>query len=277
MSKPKPFLKWVGGKRQIIDKLKGNLPGKFNNYYEPFIGGGALFFELQPKIAFINDYNEELINSYKVLTDEIKTNELIKLLLKHEQKNSKEYFYKIRSLDRDLGVYNNLSDVEKAARTIFLNKTSFNGMYRVNKKNQFNVPYNNNTNVTTFDKDNLKAINKYFNNNSVSILSGDFEEAVKTANKGDFVYFDPPYDNVKDDTFTSYTVQGFNREDQTRLFRCFKKLDEKGVFVMLSNHNTKFINNLYKDYNIKVINAKRNINSKGNKRGKVEETIITNY
>lgn len=277
MIKPKPFLKWVGGKRQLIDKIKENLPEKFNNYYEPFIGGGALFFELQPKVAFINDYNSELINAYEILSNKEDTKKLIEELLNHEKNNSKEYYYQVRELDRNPENFNKLSDIKKAARTIYLNKTSFNGMYRVNSKNQFNVPYNNNLKVNTFDNDNLKAINDYFDNNKVTILSGDFEDAVKTAKKGDFVYFDPPYDNIKEDTFTSYTDQGFNREDQRRLFECFKKLDKKGVYVMLSNHNTDFINNLYKEYNIKVVNAKRSINSVGNKRGKVEETIITNY
>lgn len=277
MIKPKPFLKWVGGKRQLIDKIKENLPEKFNNYYEPFIGGGALFFELQPKVAFINDYNSELINAYEILSNKEDTKKLIKELLNHEKNNSKEYYYQVRELDRDLENFNKLSDIKKAGRTIYLNKTSFNGMYRVNSKNQFNVPYNNNLKVNTFDNDNLKAINNYFDNNKVTILNGDFEDAVKTAKKGDFVYFDPPYDNIKEDTFTSYTDQGFNREDQRRLFECFKKLDKKGVYVMLSNHNTDFINDLYKEYNIKVVNAKRSINSVGNKRGKVEETIITNY
>lgn len=205
MIKAKPFLKWVGGKRQIIDKIKGNLPEKFNNYYEPFIGGGALLFELQPKVAFINDYNSELINAYKVLSNKENTEQLIKELLKHEKNNSKEYFYEVRGLDRDLESFNKLSDIQKAARTIYLNKTSFNGMYRVNSQNHFNVPYNNNSKVNTFDNDNLKAINDYFDNNKVTILNGDFEDAVKTAKKGDFVYFDPPYDNIKEDTFTSYT------------------------------------------------------------------------
>lgn len=277
MIKPKPFLKWVGGKRQIIKKIKETLPAKFNNYYEPFVGGGALLFELQPKIAIINDYNRELINAYNVLSDMAKTKKLIKELLIHESNNNKDYFYEIRSADREFEIFNKLSDIKKAARTIYLNKTAFNGMYRVNSKNEFNVPYNNNLKVKTFDNNNLKAINDYFEKNKIIILNGDFEDAVKTAKKEDFVYFDPPYDNIKEDTFTSYTDQRFNREDQVRLYNCFKELDKKEVYVMLSNHNTPFINDLYKDYNIQIINAKRNINSNGNKRGNVEETIITNY
>ena len=276
MIKPKPFVKWVGGKRQLIHEIKKRVPKEFNIYYEPFIGGGALFFELQPKIAVINDYNDELINIYRVLSLKDKTNKLIQKLKNHEEKNNKEYFYEVRSWDRNREEYNKLNDIEKATRTIYLNKTCFNGIYRVNSKNEFNVPFNNSKNINTFDNSNFKAINDYFNNN-ITIINGDFEEAVKGAKKGDFVYFDPPYDNLKDDTFTSYTENGFDKKGQVRLFNCFEKLDKMGVYVMLSNHNTSFINDLYKNYNIKVVNAKRSINSNGNKRGNVEETIITNY
>ncbi len=277
MIKPKPFVKWVGGKRQLINEIKKRMPKEFNIYYEPFIGGGALFFELQPKIAVINDYNDELINVYRVLSLKDKTNKLIQKLKNHEEKNNKEYFYEVRSWDRNREEYNKLNDIEKAARTIYLNKTCFNGIYRVNSKNEFNVPFNNSKKINTFDNSNFKAINDYFNNNNITIINGDFEEAVKGAKKGDFVYFDPPYDNLKDDTFTSYTENGFDKKGQVRLFNCFEKLDKMGVYVMLSNHNTSFINDLYKNYNIKVVNAKRSINSNGNKRGNVEETIITNY
>lgn len=238
---------------------------------------GALFFELQHENVVINDYNNELINVYKVLTDEKETKKLIKLLLEHEKNNNKEYYYKIRNLDRDLNTYNKLNNIEKAARMIYLNKTSFNGMYRVNSNNQFNVPYNNNTTVKTFDIENLKSINKYLSENNIKILNGDFEEAIKDAKKGDFVYFDPPYDTLKEDTFTSYTDRGFDRNEQKRLFNVFKTLDKKGVLVMLSNHNTPFINELYKEYNIRIVEAKRSINADGKKRGKVEEVIITNY
>ncbi len=277
MIKPKPFVKWVGGKRQLIHEIKKRVPKEFNIYYEPFIGGGALFFELQPKIAVINDYNDELINVYRVLSLKYKTNKLIQKLKNHEEKNNKEYFYEVRSWDRNREEYNKLNDIEKAARTIYLNKTCFNGIYRVNSKNEFNVPFNNSKKINTFENSNFKAINDYFDNNNITIINGDFEEAVKGAKKGDFVYFDPPYDNLKDDTFTSYTENGFDKKEQVRLFNCFEKLDKMGVYVMLSNHNTSFINDLYKNYNIKVVNAKRSINSNGNKRGNVEETIITNY
>lgn len=241
------------------------------------MGGGALLFELLPKKAVINDFNKELINVYKILAsskENITT--LIKKLNLHEKNNNENYYYKTRNIDRDIEAFSKLSNMEKATRMIYLNKACFNGMYRVNSKNQFNVPFNKKNNLKTYEKANLLLINKYFNNNDVTILNDDFEKAVKTAKKGDFVYFDPPYDTLND-SFTSYTKNGFCREEQKRLFLCYRRLDEKGVYVMLSNHNTPFINQLYKDYKITIINANRNINSNGKKRGPVEETIITNY
>ncbi len=276
MVKPKPFVKWVGGKRQIIEKIKEHVPKEFNTYFEPFVGGGAVLFELVPEKAVINDYNSELINVYNLLASK-KLNYLYKQLKTHESNNSEEYYYAIRGMDRDKETFDKLKDYERAARTIYLNKACFNGLYRVNSKNQFNVPFNKRKKVNTFEKDNLEAIHEYLTINNITILNGDFEDSVEEAEKGDFVYFDPPYDNLKDDSFTSYTDKGFGKDEQVRLFNCYKRLDEKGVKVMLSNHNTPFINELYKDYIITVISAKRNINSVGSKRGAVEETIITNY
>lgn len=276
MSKIRPFVKWAGGKRQIIDKLIKYAPKKFNNYYEPFVGGGAFLFELEPKYAVINDYNIELINVYNCIKDKNKYKKVLKILDDYEIKNSKEFYYEIRNMDREKSLYNKLSDVEKCARTIYLNKACFNGLYRVNSKNEFNVPFNQKEKVNTYDKDNVGLISLYLRNNDITILNGDFEDAVKSAKANDFIYFDPPYDSDTD-TFTSYTNNGFNRDDQIRLSEVFKKLDKKGCYVMLSNHNTKLINELYRDYNIHVIMAKRNINSNGKGRGTIEEVIITNY
>lgn len=276
MSKIRPFVKWAGGKRQIIDKLIKYSPKKFNKYYEPFVGGGAFLFELEPKYAVINDYNIELINVYNCIKDKNKYKKVLKILDDYEIKNSKEFYYEIRNMDRDKSLYNKLSDIEKCARTIYLNKACFNGLYRVNSKNEFNVPFNQKEKVNTYDKDNVELISLYLRNNDITILNGDFEDAVKSAKANDFIYFDPPYDSDTD-TFTSYTNNGFNRDDQIRLSEVFKKLDKKGCYVMLSNHNTKLINELYKDYNIHVIMAKRNINSNGKGRGIIEEVIITNY
>lgn len=276
MIKGKPFVKWAGGKRQIIEKLKKYIPEEYNTYYEPFVGGGALLFELAPKNAVINDFNDELMNVYTCIKDSDKFEKMCKELNHHESEHSEEYYYKIRNIDRDRKKYNKLADYKKAARTIYLNKACFNGLYRVNSKNEFNVPFGKKEHVNTYEGQNLGIICGYLNFNNVKILSTDFEEAVKDAKEGDFIYFDPPYDSDKN-IFTSYTNEGFGKEEQERLAKVFKDLDSRGCYVMLSNHNTKLINDLYEGYNIHIIEAKRNINSDGKKRGKVEEVIITNY
>ena len=275
MIKGKPFVKWAGGKRQILDKLKQHIPTNYNCFYEPFIGGGAFFFELSPKKAVINDSNKELMNVYQVLLDHEKYTKMCKILNRYEANHSEEQYYEIRNMDKEK-TFSRLSDYKKAARTIYLNKSCFNGLYRVNSKGQFNVPFNKNKSVNTYDGENLLTIHMYFSMSDITIQCVDFEESVKTAKKGDFVYFDPPYDSDTK-TFNSYTEEGFGKEEQRRLAKVFKELDERGVYVMLSNHNTLLINELYKDYNIHVIEAKRSINSKGSKRGNVEEVIITNY
>lgn len=276
MIKGKPFVKWAGGKRQVIDKLKMYVPDEFDTYYEPFVGGGALLFELSPKKAVINDSNKELMNVYEVLCDEDKFKKMCSVLNTYEIKHSEEFYYDIRNKDRNKNTFNRLSDYTRAARTIYLNKACFNGLYRVNSKNEFNVPFGKKTKVNTYEGGNLITVSNYLTMNDIKMLSTDFEYAVKDAKKGDFVYFDPPYDSDTG-TFNSYTEEGFGKEQQRRLARVFKELDEKGVYVMLSNHNTTLINELYKNYNIHVIEAKRNINANGKKRGKVEELIITNF
>lgn len=276
MIKGKPFVKWAGGKRQIIDKLKKYVPEKFNTYYEPFIGGGALLFELSPTSAVINDSNKELINVYRCIKDEKKFEAMCRELNHYEAEHSEKFYYHIRNLDRDKKKFNRLVDYKRAARTVYLNKACFNGLYRVNSKGEFNVPFGKKNIVKTYDGVNLGVIYCYLNFNDIKLLSVDFEESVKDAKKGDFVYFDPPYDSDTS-TFNSYTEEGFGKEEQRRLARVFKELDDRGVYVMLSNHNTSLIQELYKDYNIHVIEAKRNINSNGKKRGNVEEVIITNF
>lgn len=276
MIKGKPFVKWAGGKRQIIDKLKQYVPDEFNTYYEPFIGGGALLFELSPKRAVINDSNKELMNVFECIKDEKKFELMCRELNHYEVEHCEEFYYHMRNLDRDKQKYYKLADYKKAARTIYLNKACFNGLYRVNSKNEFNVPFGKKIKVNTYEGQNLGIICGYLNYNDIKILSTDFEEAVKDAKKGDFIYFDPPYDSDTK-TFNSYTEEGFGKEEQIRLARVYKELSDKGCYVMLSNHNTSLINELYKDFNKYVIEAKRNINSNGNKRGFVEEVIITNY
>jgi DNA adenine methylase len=276
MLKAKPFVKWAGGKRSIIEKLISLVPDDYKTYYEPFVGGGAMLYELQPKKAVINDYNTELMNVYECIKDENKFANMCNELNKHEAKHSEEYYYAIRDLDRDKKKFNKLADYKRAARTIYLNKACFNGLYRVNSKNEFNVPFGKKLKVNTYEGGNLITVSNYLTMNDIKILSVDFEEAVKDAKKGDFIYFDPPYDSDTE-TFNSYTEEGFGKEQQRRLAKVYKELSDRGCYVMLSNHNTILIKELYKDFNIHVIEAKRNINANGKKRGKVEEVIITNY
>ncbi len=276
MIKGKPFVKWAGGKRQIINELKKYVPEDFKTYYEPFVGGGALLFELSPKTAVINDYNKELMNVYECIKDSKKFELMCRELNHHETMHSEEYYYGIRNIDRDKKKYNKMIDYKKAARTIYLNKACFNGLYRVNSKNEFNVPFGKKTKVNTYEGQNLGIICGFLNYNDIKLLSVDFEEAVKDAKKGDFVYFDPPYDSDTS-TFNSYTKDGFGKEEQKRLAEVFKDLDKRGCYVMLSNYNTKLIKELYKDFNFNYVEAQRNIGASSKNRGKVEEVIITNY
>ena len=276
MIKGKPFVKWAGGKRQIMPEIKKYVPENYDTFYEPFVGGGAVFFELAPKKAVLNDYNSELMNVFECIKDEDKFDKMCTELNHHEANHSEEYYYQVRNIDRDVKKYNKLADYKKAARTIYLNKACFNGLYRVNSKNEFNVPFGKKEKVNTYEGQNLGVVHCILNFNDIKLLSTDFEEAVKDAKKGDFVYLDPPYDSDTS-TFNDYTENGFNKDEQRRLALLFKELSDRGCFVMLSNHNTILVNELYKDYNIHVISAKRNINSNGKKRGKVEEVIITNY
>lgn len=272
-----PFVKWAGGKTQLLEVIESHLPETFNRYFEPFVGGGALLFKLQPKAFSINDSNEELICVYKCLENN-KLFELLKQeLLKHEENHSEEYYYQVREMDKLEG-FNNLPIYVRAGRMIYLNKTCFNGLYRVNSKGYFNVPSGKKKVVNCFDKKTFDNLNLFFKNRKPVITSIDFEEAVKNAKAGDFVYFDPPYDTWEEkNSFTSYDKNAFGKEEQVRLAKVFKELSDKGVYVMLSNHNTKFINELYKGFHITVVPAKRMINSKADGRGEVEEVIITNY
>ncbi|KYG90628.1 hypothetical protein A0U40_06545 [[Bacillus] sp. KCTC 13219] len=268
-----PVVKWVGGKRQLIPEISKYIPTKISTYYEPFIGGGAVLFHLQPKKAVINDFNPELINVYEVIKNHV--DELIESLSTH--KNEEEYFYNLRAIDRTKE-YKEFNNIEKASRFIYLNKTCYNGLYRVNSQGFFNTPFGKYKNPNIVDEYVLKAVSKYFNNNNIILLNGDFEESVKGARKGAFVYFDPPYDPVTDTSnFTGYTLAGFNRDDQVRLKLLCDKLNSKGVKFLLSNAKTDFILDLYKEYTIEIVRAKRNVNSDSSKRGEVDEVLIRNY
>ncbi|MGO3836082.1 MAG: DNA adenine methylase [Lactococcus cremoris] len=269
-----PVVKWVGGKRQLLDKILPLIP-KHSTYVEPFVGGAAVLFELQPTKAIINDYNHELINVYNI----IKSNpeELIQTLEKHRELNTKDYFYEIRSLDRD-PLFDTLTDIEKAARIIYLNKTCFNGLYRVNLSGQFNTPYGKYKNPNIVNASTIRAVSKYFNKDTIKIISGDYKDSLKGLRKGSFVYFDPPYVPIStSSSFTGYTEGGFSLKNQEELKEQCDKLNARGIKFLLSNSDCEFIKELYKDYNIITVKAKRNINRNGSDRGEINEVLVMNY
>lgn len=271
-----PFLKWAGGKRQLIPQIAPYVPNLDNiTYYEPFLGAGAMLFHFKPSRAIVNDINSELINVYKVIREPQHFEELIKLLKSHKEKNSSEHFYEVRSWDRSED-YFHLTSVEKAARFIYLNKTCYNGLYRVNSKGQFNVPYGKYKNPDIVNEDVLKTVHLYLKNNSdIQFLNIDFEIAVSNAKMGDFVYFDPPYDPINEtSSFTSYAQTGFGKAEQYRLRDLFKKLNDRGCKVLLSNSDTPFIRDIYQEFNIVTVQASRAINSKASGRGKINEVLI---
>lgn len=275
--RPKPFVKWVGGKRQLLKQFRDlNLypPHDFdpekNTYFEPFVGGGAVFLDLLPKKAVLSDLNLELITTYKVVKNDV--GKLIKLLKTY--KYDKRFFMKIRSRSTI-----NLSDVQIAAKFIYLNRTCFNGLYRVNSKGEFNVPFGNYNNPLICDEDNLRKISKALKN--VKIYNEDYKNVLQKAKKGDFIYFDPPYYPIsKTASFTSYTSSSFLEKEQIELRETFLELHKRGCFVMLSNSDTPFINKIYsgfKDIKISKVVAGRAVNSKGAGRGKITEVLVTNY
>ncbi len=266
-----PIVKWVGGKRQLMFELIKNMPKSYNRYFEPFIGGGALFFELQPEQAYISDMNEELINLYSVVRNNVY--ELIKDLSKHEV--SKEYFLEIRNIDRT-EQYTELSDVERASRFIYLNRTCFNGMYRVNSQGQFNVPFGYYKNPRIIDENNLLNCSELLK--KTEIKCADFSEILTKVKKGDFVYFDPPYVPLNEtSSFTSYTKDGFDIDMQFKLRDVCDELATMGVKFMLSNSDTKLVNELYANYEIKKVFASRQINANADGRGKITEVLVRNY
>lgn len=275
--KPKPFVKWVGGKRQLLKQFRelGLYPPDgfnpiTNTYFEPFVGGGAVFFDLLPKKAELSDLNKELVTTYNIIKKDVES--LIKSLKKH--KHDKEYFLKIRAKN-----LNKLSDLEIASRFIYLNRTCFNGMYRVNSRGEFNVPFGKYNNPLICDEENLRRVSKVLQ--KVSIKHQDYKEVLKKAKSGDFVYFDPPYHPIsKTASFTSYTAESFLEKEQIELRDTFVELHKRGCFVMLSNSDASFINEIYskiKGVKINKIMAGRAINSKASGRGKITEVLITNY
>lgn len=271
-----PFVKWAGGKRQLMNDIMTRIPNNYNRYIEPFIGGGAIFLALEPENAIINDVNEELINCYRVIRDSV--DELINVLRIHSiNGNNSEYFYNIRGLDRS-EKYFNLTDEQRAARMIYLNRTCFNGLYRVNRKNQFNVPFGKYINPRILDEELIREVSGYLNRADVNIMNGNYVDVLEQCSEGDFVYLDPPYYPLNaTSNFTSYTAEGFADEQQIELKRQCDILTQNGVKFLQSNSNTEFINELYSEYIIEFVDARRNINRNANARGGVSEVLIRNY
>lgn len=270
-----PFVKWAGGKRQLLPQIKERMPEKYNNYFEPFVGGGAVLFELLPSSALINDINRALINAYRQICNvpEAFINAVNRLDTEMWE-DGKKYYYSLRERFNDK-LMKSEYDVELAALFVFINKHCFNGLYRVNGKGLFNVPYNNNRKASVDEKAILN-VSKYLQ--GVTIIDGDFEEACQEAKKGDFVFIDSPYAPLNPTSFESYTKEGFDIESHKRLANLYDELTDRGCFCMLTNHNTELINELYgnKGYTIDVVSVKRMINSDASNRVG-EEVIICNY
>ena len=269
-----PVLKWVGGKRQLLDTLTPLLPKRITTYCEPFVGGGALLFNLQPNTAYVNDINTELIGVYQVIKSDVDA--LISAL--QNFKNEADSFYSVRDWDRDKKKYSSLSDIEKAARVLYLNKTCYNGLFRVNNAGEFNSPFGNYRNPNIINAPTLRAVSTYLNSASVQLTSVNYIETLKGLSKGTFVYLDPPYDPVSDtSSFTGYSKGGFSKDDQIRLRECCDELNSKGIKFMLSNSATDFIKEQYAAYHISIVRAKRAINSDSTKRGEIDEVVVRNY
>ncbi len=278
LTTPKPFVKWAGGKRQLIPILNENLPETFGTYFEPFLGGGALLFhmltERQSQKCSISDLNSDLVLSYTTIRD--RTEALITSLKNHEknyQKDSKSYYYSIRES-------NPRSQIEKTSRLIFLNRTCFNGLYRVNSKGKFNVPLGKYSNPNIVNEDNLRSVSHILQSSKVAIQCRDFESVLRDAKKGDLVYFDPPYQPVSDTAnFTSYTNKDFTYDDLSRLAELCMDLDSKGCRVLLSNSNSKEVADMFsaKPWTVNKIRANRSINSNSKKRTGHFELLIRNY
>lgn len=267
------LVKWAGGKKQLLPQFYKYFPEKIERYIEPFVGGGAVAFyvieRFKPKFVLLSDINEELINAYNVVKNN--TPELIGALTALAKKHSKEFYYKIRDIDP-----HSLSSIDMAARFIYLNKTCFNGLYRVNSKGKFNVPIGSYRNPQILDVRSLLEIHKLLKNAIIKVIP--FEDVLEYAKKGDFIYFDPPYYPVREGkSFTKYSKNDFSKTDHEKLAEIFQKLDKLGCRVMLSNSDTEFIRRLYKNYNVNTVQAKRLINCDASHRGKINEIVVTNY
>lgn len=270
-----PFVKWAGGKRKLISEIDKYFPDErtYGRYYEPFLGGGAVLFSKQPRSATVNDVNKELINSYNVIKNNVE--ELIDDLKKH--KNTEDYYYFMRDFDTKVE-YSEWDDIRKASRMIYLNKTCYNGLYRVNSQGFFNTPFGKHKNPNIVNEAVLLNVSEYLKKNHIQFRCGDYEEGLKGIRKNSFVYLDPPYAvNENSTNFTGYTVNGFGIDEQIRLKKVCDRLDSKGVKFLLSNSNIPLIEQLYSNYDINIVYVNRLINSNISNRGFVEEVLIKNY
>ncbi|MDM8288886.1 Dam family site-specific DNA-(adenine-N6)-methyltransferase [Slackia piriformis] len=270
-----PFVKWAGGKRQLLGEIRARMPRSYDNYYEPFVGGGAVFFDLGPSKATINDINTSLINAYCQIRDN-PYGVMRRLDVLDDGQNDSEdpkaYYYDVRKR-YNAAISSDIYDAETAALFIYINKHCFNGLYRVNAKGLFNVPYNNSTQVS-YAADNILGLSNILAD--TTITNEDFETACIGAKAGDFVFFDSPYAPLNPTSFESYTKEGFSQEEHMRLARLYRTLSSKGCYCMLTNHNTPFIRELYDGFTIDVVSVRRAINSDASKRTGTE-VIITNY
>lgn len=274
MSKISPILKWAGGKRQLLPQIIPLIPNVFINYYEPFVGAGAVLFELQPRKAIINDANSELMNVYYIIKTQPK--ELVALLKEYEQKHCNDFYYSIRNADRKIEAFRGLSKLEKAARTIYLNRTCYNGLYRVNKSGFFNTPVGRNSSIQIVNEKGIVEISNYLNNADITLMNGDYRDSLKGVRKNDFVFLDPPYYPTNKDSFLRYDSSYFGAKAQEELKMVCDLLTKKGIRFIETNSDCPEIRELYSDYTQFEVDVRRCINAKSDgRRGK--EIIICNY
>jgi DNA adenine methylase len=271
MVRLRPFVKWAGGKTQFLEIIQLLVPISYEKLVEPFVGGGAVFLSLQFQQLIINDINQELITAYQVIKESPR--ELIKLLNEYEKKHSQEFYETLKKQEPK-----NLSNLETAARFIYLNKTGYNGLYRVNGQGKFNVPFGQREKVKLFDKENILAISEYLNKDDCQILSQDYQQILPLIKENDFLFVDPPYDSENGNGFNSYTADKFTRENQKELLNFLKKCEKQGAKWLLTNHATSFIKEIYQDYWQYTFKAQRFINCQGDKRVEgAQEIFIGNY
>lgn len=269
-----PVVKWAGGKRQLLSDIMPFIPERYAAYCEPFLGGGAVLFALQPEAAIVNDINADLIQTYEVIRDQVE--DLISALEAHV--NEADHYYRVRRWDREHEFYVRLGRVERAARIIYLNKTCYNGLFRVNNAGEFNTPFGRYKNPDFVNATNLRKVSQYLQRAQITFRSGDYFALLSEIKSDDFVYLDPPYDPVsRTASFTGYVKGGFNQDEQLRLKEFCDRLDAENVKFLLSNSSTEFIRDLYQGYEVTTVKARRVVNSAAGKRGRVDEVLIRNY